>query len=386
MSGAAVQGVPGSDKSAWRGAADALISGSATPEDDRALQELHAEVAIPGHIGLRFSRKPSFFAGPESLGAFDVLVVKDGFSDKAEPDHLLGMLSRSVRPVYVQGSVQQAAFINHLRLKPGCQSIAVLRRLCAELYELQRNDPVDLTLATISAGNRTALGILVERPLKCFPRLIAIDELITFSIPARNEVDLSTGPQFNRGCEDRPLALLPSAVGKNFFPAIGPWSWKSLRAHGLCPEHMLSFSEHGEAIFHGALWDQSASKQVEVTDLSPFLSALRPFYNMVARARGRGGIPAIGEQLRVLTLSFLGVKDNSPAAFRAFLPALARETHRRGSDQFVVTLSVRDPLIAVVRRFAAMSYRSTVYVVTFDHQVVKSALTRDLCYLDPGFL
>lgn len=365
---------------ALRVVSDTLIGSRATAADDSALQQLHAEIAIPGHIGLRFSRKPSFFAGPESLGAFDALVVNESSSAQSR---LVGMLSRSVRPTYIEGKITQTAFINHLRVLPGSRSIAVLRRLCAELYELQREQPAELTLATISSGNNTALGILVDRPLKCFPKLLPLDDIITFSIPARTPKASVDNGRFMRGTFD---TTLPSARGKNFFPAVERWSEAKLSSNGLAPEHMLTALKHGETFFHGALWDQSASKQVEVTHLSPLLAFAKPFYNAVAALRGRSGIPAPGRSLRALTLSFLGVKENSAAIFRSVLPELTYESHRRGSDQFVVTLSARDPLVGAARQFAAMSYRSTVYAVSFDHTTVKESLRRRLCYLDPGFL
>lgn len=357
-----------------------LIGARATAADDLDLQELHAAIPVPGHIGLRFSRKPSFFGGPEALGRFDALSVRDASS----PHHpLVGMMTRSVRPTYVGGAVTRTAFINHLRVRPGGRSIGVLRRLCGELYELHDEDPTELTLATISSGNYTARGVLVDRPLKGFPKLWPLDDVLTFSIPARAPRSASALDGLIR---ERGGSLLSSAREKSFFPALGEWSEAELGARGLAREHMLHTIEGGEITFHAALWDQSAYKQVEVTHLSRALTFVRPFYNLGAALRGRSGIPRPGTPMRPLTLSFLGVRNNSAALFQQLLPRLACEAHRRGGDQLIVSFSARDPLAAVARRLATVCYHSTLYVVSFDHRATGRSIVHSLPYVDPGFL
>ena len=360
--------------------------------DDAALQELHSAVPVVGRLDLRFMRNPSFFAGPESLGTFEAVAVCESGNQSTQiskahnhPD-LAGMLSRSVRPVYLNGTVQDVAYINHLRLRPGCKSIPVLVRLCAELHRLQESRPAALTLATISEGNRNALGILVEKPLKSFPRLFPLESFVSFTIPARKKGRSDPKFHLNRLPTNQPFPILDSAATKNFFPAVDRWSWESLSEKGLAPEHAMHASDGSTAVFHGALWDQSASKQVQVTKLSPTLARIRPVYNLWSRFAGRAGIPAPGELLKILTLSFVGVKDNSPDVFAAILPGLRHETHRRGFDQFVVTFSARDPLAAAARRVASMSYGCTLYAVAFDHQEPKFVSNNRIGYLDAAFL
>ena len=345
-------------------------------EDAAGLEEFYSSFEIPGDIVLRFSRRP-FFEGPEQLGSFTVLQAIEQSSGQ-----IAGILSRSVRRCSWNGESAQIGFINHLRVRTQENSLRILGGLCQALRREEEEFPTALTLASISQGNESALGILLHTPLKNFPRLRHIDDFLTFSLPAKTRRSRSDG---------RVLTLESDAIGellrgdceKNFRPLIGPDEHRLLPAIHL---HESDFLRSEDGSLEAALWDQSASKQAFVVSYGRKMRLLEPFLNLGLKLKGYESLPRVGAALRPHCLSFLRVKGNDPQHLRSALPGLLQEVQRRGGDQLIISLSANDPLLAAVAPYSWLSYRSSLFTVSFRERPGLPLDSGVLSHLEPGFL
>src|SRR5690349_5043413 len=83
----------------------------ATEEDDDALRNLLRQIAMPGNIILAFLREPSFFLAEQAGSiANQVIVCKD-----RQQNRLMGMGSRSIRCVYIDGKPAHVGYLSMLR-------------------------------------------------------------------------------------------------------------------------------------------------------------------------------------------------------------------------------------------------------------------------------
>ena len=84
----------------------------ATPADDKALRCLLRENPIPGVLSLSFEREPDYFIATASEGVFSQTII--GIDN--ETGECLGMGTRVIRPMFLNGVVQAVGYMSHLRM------------------------------------------------------------------------------------------------------------------------------------------------------------------------------------------------------------------------------------------------------------------------------
>jgi hypothetical protein len=122
----------------------------AGPEHDAGLRRLLAEEAMPGPIRLAYTREPDFFTGLALEGPFTQTFVA------LEDEAVVGMGTRAVRRLYINGEVEDVGYLGGLRVKPGAQRRLGLSRGYRLLKEIHGDGRCPGYLSTILEGNREA--------------------------------------------------------------------------------------------------------------------------------------------------------------------------------------------------------------------------------------
>ena len=83
----------------------------ATPADDQAIRRVMAETPMIGSVTVSFQREPSFFEANDVLGRdWQAVVCRD-----TKQDEIVGVATRSVRPLYVNGIPRRIGYLSGLR-------------------------------------------------------------------------------------------------------------------------------------------------------------------------------------------------------------------------------------------------------------------------------
>src|SRR5947209_6357965 len=126
--------------------------------DDAALRALLHQIAMPGNITLSFPREPSFFLA-EQAGRVtsQVLVCKD-----RQKGQIVGMGSRSIRTVYIDGEPMRVGYLSMLRGLPEARGNIALARGYRYLQTLHADGAVPYYFTTILDENADARMLLTS--------------------------------------------------------------------------------------------------------------------------------------------------------------------------------------------------------------------------------
>jgi hypothetical protein len=186
-------------------------------------------------------------------------------------------------------------------LKDGFASIPVL---------LSKNDSLSLWFTSVAEDNDTARRIL-ETDLEGMPRygFRGAMETLAFSIRQRKACGLLQRATIN----DVPALVdfyNQQARGFQLAPVVTE-SWLSALngRQGLRLGDFLLFKDKGEIRGCLAVWDQRKFKQTTIRGYGFPLNRLSGIYNLYAAARGRIMLPAPGERIEQVFLSFFALDE-----------------------------------------------------------------------------
>ncbi len=372
-----------------------LVMETARPGDDAALRELLRGRAMDGLIRLTLEREPSFWHAAAVEGERHHTVIA---RDRAT-GRVLGMGSRAVREVWLDGERVKIGYLAQLRAAPG---VPAGRRLLAAGYRScdrrRQGDELPYDLTSIIADNAPARRLL-ERGLPGLPRYRSLCRLVTLTIPTsqkwnrRETRSLSPGllppsPSgrgvggegarvarvWEGGLREGSEALLPAIIQcleRNLrrYQFAPVWTEDDLRSatrtRGLEAADFLVISD-GRVRITGcvAIWDQRSFKQVVVRGYAPALQRFRPLVNLCLAAAGRPRLPPPGSRLELAYLSHLAVDGDRPGVAVELLRAARREAGRRGLGYLALSLTEAHPLLPAIRRaFPARELESVLYLV-----------------------
>ncbi|HZD05995.1 MAG TPA: hypothetical protein VE173_13875, partial [Longimicrobiales bacterium] len=346
-----------------------LLCELAEDRDDDALRRLLQEAPLDGRIRLAFPREPSFFAAGAVEGRRHATVV----ARRGRNGPVVGMGSRSVKEVYLNGEPALLGYLGGLRLAPGWRAG---RRTLAGAYALlgglRRSDELPFDLTSVVADNLPARRLL-ERGVPGLPRYTPLTELVTLVV--------RTGPGGRRrGGSRRGRGVVVEAAGTGSrLDALAERLRREGKAHHLAPRwnrprldelasgrlgtwHPLVALHRGEAVGCAAVWDQRLLRQCVVRGYAPWLGRARPVLDAALRLTGRPGLPPAGAALAMGYLSHLSAADGE---ISAELVAAARSwAVGLGLELLAMGLPAGGPEVEVLRRrFGGRTYRSVLYAV-----------------------
>jgi len=319
---------------------------------------------MPGRIRVTYQREPEFRLGCEVMGD-DCRVLVARREDSGE---IVGLASRSVRRVFVNGREQRLGYLGQLRIDPRYRGRWLVSRGFSQLKQLHDSDPLPGYLASIVEGNREADGVLVDRRRRFFPEFHAVAECRTLAIDVRRSKSKVSGdvrittPAIGELREVVDL-LRTGGTGRQFYPAWTGENLTRLSSLGLGVDDLRIARRGGAIVGVAGLWDQSAYKQTVVHGYSGWLKAAAPLYNLGAAWMGRAALPRPGEKLRGAYLSPVRIAHDDLVVFHALLREVYNFARTRGFDYLLTGFDMRDPLLPAACEYSHVTYPSRLYFV-----------------------
>jgi len=341
-------------------------------KDDGELRRLLKETAMAGRIALSAGREPSYFGALKAEGFLNqVIVARD------EAGAIAAFGTRSLRRVFVNGKPEQTGYLGNLRILPARRRGSVLSRGYDFLRKLHSDGKTAFYLTTIMSDNRQAAGLLSSG--RCgLPAYNYWGEYVTSvfcaaSAPKPQKTDfeiLQATPETLASVSD---FLGREGPRRQFFPCA-ELSGGSLG--GLEAENFYAATRGGEIIGVMAKRDQRDSRQLVVSGYGKLTGALRPVYNLWAKAAGYPQLPPPATALNCCYVSFAAVSGDEKKVFSALLSRLASDWAAQGGELVLVGLHSSDPLSAALAGFKAFKIKSGLYVVTFEEHERRLAALR----------
>lgn len=337
----------------------------ATPADDADIRRVLAQNPVPGRVTVAYEREPDYFLGCATMGHFWQIPVG------RHQGQLVGLGSRAVRPMFVNGQIEQVGYLGQLRIDAAFQGRWALSGAWHFMHQLHGDGRASGYITTIIEGNTLAEGVLVRKPRRHYPQYHPIGRLCTLALILRRgkSAAMPGGLALRRGSAEMLPAicdfLREHGAAKQFFPVYRPADFASPVTLGFDPaDFVLAF--RGEMLVGVmGLWDQSAYKQSIVRAYGGALSWLRPACNLWLRVRGAQPLPVPGASLHYAYASFICLANDDPLVFRALLADVYRMAATRGYAYLMVGLMDGDPLLSVARAYPHVPYYSQLYTVNW---------------------
>jgi hypothetical protein len=364
----------------------------ATVDDDQALRGLLAATPMPGAVSVTFRREPSFFEAAVVDGRFrQVIVARDRTTGE-----IIGLGSRSVRNMYVNGHARPVGYLSSLRILEQYRSTAVLARGYAFLRELHSDGRAPLYLTTIAEGNRRAIELLTSRRAG-LPSYHYAGKYYTLAVPLgrprrhKKESDQTIRVRPVRAEDTGELVAFLQSAGprRQFFPEYTAddlfaqnGTFKDLR-----PSDVLAAYRRGELMGTLAAWNQQKFRQTVIEGYAGTLRWARPVYNSWARLTGRPRLPAPGAALRHVMTAIPVTRNADREVFAALLRSLIAGLATEPHDCLLMGLHEEDPFFPVARKFSVHAYVTQLYLVCWnDGEETREELDSRPPYLELGTL
>lgn len=361
----------------------------ATESDDNALQRILFENPMEGDIRLTFQRNAGYFKGLAVEGKFNQVIVA---REKAS-NELIGFGTRSVRPVYINGSVCDIGYLNNLRLDKAYRGGIILARGYRILKELHDDKRVPAYLTTIFDQNKEIINLLTSKRAG-LPTYQGFGLYNTFAISV-SKVRKNYKPllEIKRGSKsdiDEIVGFLnETGKEKQFYPYYTKEDFLNNK------EYLMDFNinnfyiayEGGEIAGVIGLWNQKKFKQTIVGGYDGNMKYYRYVYNLFARFGGISKLPAPGEILDFCYVSFIAVRNNNVNVFRELFNYVYIDTASSDCSFLIVGLHSKDPLTEALKDFPKINYKSRLFLVYWDDGIdFFNSLDNRIPYLESATL
>jgi hypothetical protein len=357
-----------------------ITYGLATPDDDPALRRLLRQNPLPGNIAVTLEREPDYFAAIGLEGEFHQTPV----AQDARSGDVVGMGSRSVRLLWVNGEPQPVGYMSQLRVDLSRQwglSTPHLLRGAFDFYrQLHADAQAPFYLVSITDGNAVAERLLTSGrdPLPILHSIGRFDIFAIAPILPRYRLPLPRGLRLASGLEcsiyDLLDCLARSGAGGQFAPV---WTLGNLFASryttGLEKKDFIVALDGQRVVGCLARWDQTAHKQTRVRGYRSWLGRWRDQINMVTPLMGYPYLPAPGQTIHHSYASHLAVDDNNPEVFAALLRAMYLRCQTAEDDYFVLGLSASHPFHKIARHYPHVTYSNNHYLAAWEESAALEA-------------
>ncbi|UCC61863.1 MAG: hypothetical protein JSV36_13845, partial [Anaerolineae bacterium] len=320
----------------------------ATPADDPALRRMLRENPLPGAISVSFEREPSYFHGAKVQGPFHQTCI----ARERSSGEIVGMGSRSIRDVYLNGAPQAVGYLSQLRVKPEYRA---RRRMLTQAFEflhhLHQDGRTPFYFSSIIQDNLPARRLL-SAGLPGLPSFVEYARMHTLAVhcpKSRRRLPLPSGLRLARGSplylDEIAVCLQRNGARHQLAPC---WTRETLfhpdHTPDLAPEDFFLALEQDRVVGCLAAWDQNRFKQTVVRGYSGPLGRWRGLVNVGARLAGWPVLPPPNTPFRHAYASHLAVDDDDPHVFAALLRALHSHLAAQGYSYYMIGLSEANPL------------------------------------------
>lgn len=361
----------------------------AEKSDDADLRQLMIKCPMKGNVEVAFLREPNFFRAEQVHGRFTETYTMR----KTRNDLLVGMGTRAIKSVYMNGQTDNIGYLCNLRILPEYQKRMGLARGFTILRQRHSDNRAKLYLTTIIEDNAPARNTL-ESGRSSLPKYHDIGRFRTFAFSLKQSWKCHPDISFNIRCstpEDIQQIiefLNAEGPGKQFFPEYRQEDFETKYGilSGLKLDDIYLAFAGNELIGVTAAWDQTAFRQSMIVGYSRMIRSFRPLINIGLRLFGYPTFPKPQTVLNYFSLGLVCIKDNDADVFLSLINSIISE--RRNKYSFMMAgFHERDPLLEILQDHKGISYSSRVYVVCWeDGEEYRTQLDNRIPYLELGAL
>ena len=365
----------------------------AGPADEPEIRRLVGGTPMPGSVAIRFEREPDYFLGCSIMGdPCDVLIARH------LPDgELAGMLCRAERPAFVNGRETRIGYIGQIRAAPRFEGRWLLQR-GLPLFR-RRSPPGMLYFGVMARENPRARGAFLGPRRAGGFGATRLAGWTTHALVLR-AADGPPPPRWRRGSgagaagltvghgsldtiEEIVDFLRRVGARRQLYPAYRVDDFVGgARTRGLALGDLLVARRAGSIVGVVGMWDQSAFKQDMVASLGPALGRIAPAYDLGARLLGARPLPRPGQMIRAGFAALVAVDADDPGVLQALLREARALAWDRGLTYLTIGLADRDPLLRAMRRSLAITYRSDLFVLSWDAGGLAGRLDARIPYIE----
>jgi hypothetical protein len=329
---------------------------------------------MPGAISVSFEREPNYFIGAQVEAPFhQTVVARDQSRGK-----IIGMGTRSIRDLYLNGSRQAVGYLSQFRADPHYRAMRkTLTRGFEFLYRLHQDGRVPFYLSSIIEDNLPARRVFAAG-LPGLPRYQEYHRLHTLAIYCRRkkrELPLPDGLQLVRGspsCISEIVACLQRNCARYQFAPY--WAADTLfcpdSTPGLNPDDFFLALDGEQLVGCLAAWDQGCFKQTVVHSYSGALARWRSLANVGARLIGWPALPSPNSPFRYCHASHLAIDNDRSDVMAALVRAVYNHAVGRRYSYFMLGLCENHPFLEMIAAtYPHIDYTSQLYLVTWKHEL-----------------
>lgn len=362
----------------------------ATSADDAALRHVLAATPMPGLVSVSYRREPSYFSAAVVSGGFhQVVICRD-----SEEGRVAGFISRSARPMFVNGRPEPVGYLSALRALPEYRNRGLVARGTVYLKKLHADGRAKIYLATIALGNDNAINVLTSGRT-VLPTFHPHGMYYALAIPISRRRQRCHFTAGDVSLHEATAGDLPEVLDflhkcgprRQFFPDYGAHDFFREEAtfKDLQPQDLLLARRDGRLVGTFGAWDQHRFKQSVVEGYGPALRWVSPVYNLWAQVRGRPGIPRPGDELRYLSAAVPVVADDDPAVFLLLVRAALARASGGQHHYLMLGMHDRDPLLPAARRLGGRTYPGRFYLACWaDGEELRRQVDDRPVYMELG--
>lgn len=285
--------------------------------------------------------------------------------DLSNHSSLIGLYHLNPQKLYLNGLATEVIYIGKLRVDPNYRNrIRILRSgfqsISQMIREADENKP---WFTSIAAENSLARRIL-ESGVRGLPTYQHQGNLLTIAISTtRGKSRALTRPAESDDIEKLSGFLSNQLALYQFAPVISSQWFHSLPS-GLALKD-FRILEHGQKIVGcAAIWDQRKHADIVVEGYAAPLNWLRGLYNFSARLLRAPRLPAAGQSLNQVMLSFLAFQPDKSDMFNPFIQEMLYFAGQRKAELVLTGLHESSPhLPGIKQQFRPRIYHSVIDTV-----------------------
>jgi len=346
--------------------------GLATVADEKELRQLLRNNPIPGRISISYEREPDFFIGARVEAPFNqVIIARDQSNDR-----LMGMATRSVREVYLNGAAQQFGYLSQFRVDSRYRAMRkTLLSAFNYLHKLHQDRRTPFYFTSVIEDNLPARRLFSKHwdGMPRFQPYARMHTLVIYCRRKRRSLPMPKGVTFVRGNAALKRGILDCLQRNGSRFQLTPvWTSEALfdpfHTPNLEPENFFLALDGKTVVGCLAAWDQCGFKQTIVRGYTGLIDRWRKLINLGSHIGGWPFLPPPHAPFRYCFASHLAIDHDNPHVFAALLRSVYNHATAEGYDYFMVGLSEANRLLPVVTKsYRNITYTSQLFLVYWEN-------------------
>ena len=287
---------------------------------------------MQGAIALSFEREPHFFKATHIEGDNHVTIL-----NRSDEDRVVAIGSRSSRPYWFSGEVNQIGYFSQMRISKGFRgSTSRIMSGWEKMYELhQELKDTKSYLVSVLEDNLIARRLLTSG-IRKIPIHKELGRLNTYILPLIHK-KITNKKYIIRKGTNQDQDLIVSLLQKNYrSKTLAPYWTKESLFHSeldITPENFfITFDRLNPTDPVGcvAVWDQQSFKQIYVHDYERKIKLIRVFLNALKRWTKLPYFPKVGTSFSNAYLSHLALDPKHADALVPMVQFAINENLKKG--------------------------------------------------------